>query len=115
MRFPLVPRRRDAGVALYLLLAAGCAGAASPAAAGPLDPFFPSGGPFGPGAVVLEPRGRLTPPQVVDIVYARYGAARVMTVRNRGGIYEVDAIDRRGRRVRYTLDSLDGELLEREM
>lgn len=104
-----------AGSALSVLaLAAGLAIMPGPASAGPFDGFFPSGGPFGPSQSVIR-TARLTSPQIVDILYSRYGVARIILVRPLSEVYEVDAIDRRGARVRYTVDAFDGQLLERAM
>src|SRR6478672_8839392 len=94
-----------AGSALSVLaLAAGLAIMPGPASAGPFDGFFPSGGPFGPSQSVIR-TARLTSPQIVDILYSRYGVARIILVRPLSEVYEVDAIDRRGARVRYTVDA----------
>ena len=113
-----VPFRLPASVAgsalSVLALAAGLAVMPGPASAGPFDGFFPSGGPFGPGRSVVR-TARLSSPQIVDILYSRYGVARIILVRPLSVVYEVDAIDRRGQRVRYTVDAFDGQLLERAM
>jgi hypothetical protein len=55
---------------------------------------------------------QLPPHAVADILYSRYGMARVMSVRPRGDVYWADAIDRRGYRVRFTIDGFNGRVLE---
>ena len=70
----------------------------------------------GPSESVIR-TARLTSPQIVNTYtfYSRYGVARIILVRPLSEVYEVDAIDRRGARVRYTVDAFDGQLLERAM
>lgn len=107
-------RRGFAGRLPVLFVAAAAALATGPALAGPLDGLFPDGGPFGPSRGA--PRvGRLSGAHVVDLLYTRYGASRVIVVRAIGDVYEADAVDRQGRRVRYVVSAYSGELLERDL
>lgn len=55
---------------------------------------------------------QLPPHAIADLLYSRYGMARVMSVRPRGDVYWADAIDRRGYRVRFTIDGFNGRVLE---
>lgn len=95
-----------------LALAAGLAAAGS-AAAGPAAPVtgFPGG-----SAVVHAAFfgfGGPSAPEVVEMLYRRYGALRVLYVRPAGDIYQAELIDRSGYRLHYTIDAYDGRVLER--
>jgi len=54
----------------------------------------------------------LSAPEVADILYARYRVARVMSVITVGNVYQADAIDRRGYRVRFIVDGDNGAVLD---
>ncbi|PSC07061.1 hypothetical protein SLNSH_01420 [Alsobacter soli] len=69
----------------------------------------------GPQAMLPPPPSDLVKPtqwfgedsgssEIADILYSRYGMQRVMRIRATGDLYRADAIDRRGYRVRVTLD-----------
>src|SRR5690349_13688175 len=54
----------------------------------------------------------LSAPEVADILYSRYRVARVMSVITVGNVYQADAIDRRGFRVRFIVDGDNGAVLD---
>ena len=54
----------------------------------------------------------LSAPEIADILYARYRVARVMSVITVGDVYQADAIDRRGYRVRFIVDGDNGAVLD---
>jgi len=56
--------------------------------------------------------GGVSAPEVVDLLYGRYGMARVMRVRPMGDVYEAEAIDRRGFRRHFVVDAYSGRILE---
>ncbi|MFZ4532832.1 MAG: hypothetical protein ACOYOJ_13600, partial [Alsobacter sp.] len=99
------------------ILAALLAGAAwtmgaAPVAAGPW--FGRDAAQTGPGlqqGVWFGFEG-LSAPEVVDLLYGRYGMARVMRVRPMGDVYEAEAIDRRGFRRHFVVDAYNGRILE---
>jgi hypothetical protein len=96
---------RRAGAASALCLAAGLV-SASPASA----QFWGGWGPP-PGRTYVEGIGIA---QAADILYTRYGMARVLRVRpTSGNVLQADAIDRRGYRVHFVLDGYNGRVLER--
>ncbi len=85
---------------------------AAPAAAGPW---------LGTGAAQTAPGlkhnvwfdyGGFSAPEIVDLLYGRYGMARVMRVRPMGDVYEAEAIDRRGFRRHFVVDAHNGRILE---
>jgi hypothetical protein len=54
----------------------------------------------------------LHPAAVAEILYVRYGMARVLYVQPRGDVYYADALDRRGYRVSFAVDAYNGRVLE---
>jgi hypothetical protein len=54
----------------------------------------------------------LHPAAVAEMLYLRYGMARVLYVRPRGDVYYADALDRRGYRVSFAVDAYNGRVLE---
>lgn len=112
---PATPRstRRLARLSTpVLVLAAGLA-ASGAALAGPATPVT---GITGASAVVPAAFfgiGGPSAPEVVEMLYRRYGALRVLYVRPVGDIYQAELIDRSGYRLHYTIDAYDGRILER--
>jgi hypothetical protein len=79
------------------------------ASAGWLWPDSPYARPYDRGQFFQR---QLPPSVIANMLYSRYGMARVMSVRPRGDVYWADAIDRRGYRVRFTIDGFNGQVLE---